>query len=158
MRSSARNVDPFRHGFTLWEMLLVLVVLTLLACLSLPALEPLMSRRPMLEATEQVVSALLQARETALTGQRTVIVEIQSKREIWFRSAADDSRGTLFARLPVGVQLQSADRSSPRLAFSRDGTCGGPALVLSTPTGPSRRIACHPLTGQISQSELAGVP
>jgi len=128
------SADPRRaHGFTLLEVLLVLVVMALGAALTLPALvRP--SGTELRTATGSVVAGLRRAREAAVNGQRPATLTV----DVAERSFAIDGGGER-RRLPERISLslftarsevQGEDRG--RIRFFPDGSSTGGRITLST--------------------------
>ncbi len=74
-----------QQGFTLLDIMLVLIIFVLLATLSLPSYGDLLSRNRLNAATVQVMSDLMLARKRALSQQHSVRVIFDSPQSyrIW---------------------------------------------------------------------------
>jgi prepilin-type N-terminal cleavage/methylation domain-containing protein len=91
-----RRIQYHQQGFTLIEMILVLIIALLLASLGLPAFGDLMARHRLNAATAQVMSDLMLARRRALSQQHSVqILFSRNKRQsyrIWDDLNNDNNR------------------------------------------------------------------
>ena len=150
-RSGFRPAERRPGGHTLWEMLLVLALLGVVAAIVAPSLG---FRAPAREdsltpATAEVMSILARARLTALERGTSIDVVIDpATARVWSFSAAGGERrlidtGTL--RLAAGAML-AADAPRVRFTFDAAGTAsGGPVVVRGIPG--AWRVSVDPWTG-----------
>jgi prepilin-type N-terminal cleavage/methylation domain-containing protein len=131
-----------RHaGYTLLEVVVVLVILAIAGAVAAPAFATWRPARDVDDATSRLVAALSLARERAVAGGRGVeLVVDATNARVWLRP-----RDTSFAlALPDGCRLDGALRSI--VHFSADGPALGSMPDLTC--GADRvRLTIDPLTG-----------
>jgi general secretion pathway protein H len=130
-----------RGGYTLVELVVVLVILALAGALALPAMAAWRPPSALAAATTPVIAALHLARERAVSsGRETQLVIDAANRRVWLRP-----RDTSYVLdLPEGCQLVGGARNVIR--FAPDGPSHGtlPAIVCGARRA---RVAVDALTG-----------
>ncbi len=128
--SHSTSVDG---GFTLFEMLLVLAILALIAFFSLPLLYRPADRLDMRATAYDMVNQLRAARSAAIRSNqpRAMTVDIDTRR-YWVsgvtkRKQIADSISVVF----VTLQKERVSSSQARLQFHPDGSATGGAIILS---------------------------
>lgn len=136
-----------RGGYTLVELVVVLVILGLAGALAVPAIAAWRPPSDLDAAAARVVEALHAARERAVIGghDAELVIDAANQRA-WLRP-----RDTSFVLdLPDGCQLTGAARSVMR--FAPDGPAHG--TIPSIACGSRRaRVLADPLTGTPSVTE-----
>jgi general secretion pathway protein H len=134
-------MNALRGGYTLVELVVVIVILALSGALVVPAIAAWRPPSDLAAATAPVVSALHLARERAVSsGRETELVIDAANRRVWLRP-----RDTSYVLdLPDGCQLAGGARSVMR--FAPDGPSHGtlPSIACGTRRA---RVAADPLTG-----------
>lgn len=134
-------------GFTLLELLVVLVLMALVTGVAVPLLSAAMPGVQLKSAVRDVLAGLRQAREQAILTQKPAALTIDvSKRTIWL----SDRRGE--KRLPKDIQITLVVAGSAEGAqqgsfvFYPDGSSTGGHVILSL-DGSKYRINVDWLTG-----------
>jgi type II secretion system protein H len=116
---TARTVPPARAGFTLVEILIVIVMISVLALVAVPRFADANARRHMESARLRVAAALATARQAAIQKGRTVEFKIENNR---VSLASNDS--TLMSPVPLDTlyDVRVRDLTGPfTIAFSARG-------------------------------------
>jgi general secretion pathway protein H len=138
-----------RGGFTLVEMVVVLLILAVATAVTVPAL-----RQPPVEddftiALKQVDDMFRFARDSAVRGRVPVTIAIDSVTgNVWLLADDDQSSGLTEAEpldLPRGVSIQLT-KSRARFRFMPSGAAFADSLTVLT-NGASRLISVDPWTG-----------
>jgi len=146
--------DRRRHGpcggFTLIEVIVVLVIMALAYGLVVPALSSVLDGPRLDRAARQMVASLREARSTALIDGRTVRFTVDPAAREWRRG---DRRGALDDEIAFRLDAPPAGRGADGAAsilFFPDGGSTGGRLTLAI--GERRRlIAVDWLTGRVWQ-------
>lgn len=145
-----------QRGFTLFELLLVLVILSLTAAIIAPKTSALSSRR-MDACVRQVFAMARHARAQAVTrGLKTRIQINRFDRRVWFEIEQEpfDSPGEFTApgdawgegvTLPEGVEFASVDAET--VTFGPDGTAEDARIGFRDKTGEERAVEIRGVTG-----------
>jgi len=143
------------RGFTLVELLLVLVLAGILAALVVPSVSRTLESSRLLGGAAEVRATLSLARTLSASAgrERSVLFDLESGEY----GIAGESRRRL---LPEGVRFQSirigdalAEREraprdpGPRVRFFPDGSAEETEVVLTASGGGMRRVVVDPLTG-----------
>lgn len=129
-----------KSGFTLAEMLVVLVILGLLAVVAPPYVQGAMDRADAQSAADRIAAALAEGRDLAVTRNRLVSVTI--------RDSAVSVEGGRWRKLPNGVRLTPP--AGGRVIFHPDGSSGGGRAVVSLQE-QAWLVSVEPLTGQVQR-------
>jgi prepilin-type N-terminal cleavage/methylation domain-containing protein len=143
-----RNAHRARHGFTLVELVVVLVLLGVMLAVVTPAIIATSEDR---DPATLVVGTLESARETAIRTASAVdvVVDPQAAR-IWISTRGGDARlDTTFALAMEGVSYQ-AFGSRARFHFRADGTGWGDTLIVAA-SGRTARVFVGSLSGAVEQ-------
>jgi prepilin-type N-terminal cleavage/methylation domain-containing protein len=146
-----------RHGFTLVEIVVVLVVIGLVLGVATPAFVQLAATEP--DGATTVRQLLDGARRTALEDGSTVEVAIDpasSRVWLWADGAAPPLDSTFVLRLPPGTTL-AATRPRIRYRFHPDGSGWGDTLVVRDGAA-SARLVIEPLAGAVHLERVGTVP
>lgn len=131
---------PSPNGFTLFEALVILAILSLLAGIAFPAVEKAMRRQIFMEAALRFEHALHAARGQALRKGGPVRFAISGdRRQFGYRGA--------LGSLPDGVVAEAPDGA---VDFFADGTTSGGRLALAA-AGWRRGWRVQPATGAIER-------
>jgi prepilin-type N-terminal cleavage/methylation domain-containing protein len=138
-------------GFTLLEMLLVLLLLGVAAGVSVPAFRDWAEPDPLLSAAAEVAGVLESARRVAL--ERGAVVEVAFATErggysAWVRGAAAAALGDGSLERLGDARLAGAGER-PRYRFDPVGTASGAPLVV-TRAGRIVRVEVDRWTGKVS--------
>jgi general secretion pathway protein H len=146
-----RDVGRFQAGFTLLELMAVLILMALLLGLVLPGLLHSWERESNRAALRDLVTALRIARSEAVTRGRQVRVFLNLKTGR-YRLEGSTREGTL-----TGVSLSDArlvwqdpEKSQGYIVFFGDGSSSGGKLALVEPTGRRYLLQVEPITGKVS--------
>ncbi|MFM8332280.1 MAG: GspH/FimT family pseudopilin [Candidatus Methylumidiphilus sp.] len=130
--------QPFYHinssGFTLLEMMLVLVVAALLAAVAVPNMQPAMASMQLRSATQDVASALRHTRGQALSRGREAEFALNVKKH-FYRVAGRHKPYVLPESVKLELftadMLMDADEGQGRIVFYPDGSASGGRVTLS---------------------------
>jgi prepilin-type N-terminal cleavage/methylation domain-containing protein len=146
-----------RHGFTLVEIVVVLVVIGLVLGVATPAFVQLAATEP--DGATTVRQLLDGARRTALEDGSSVEVVIDpASNRVWLRAdgATPSLDSTFVLRLPPGTTL-AATRLRTRYHFRPDGSGWGDTLVVRDGVA-SVRLLVEPLAGAVRLERAGTVP
>lgn len=150
--------SPSRHrrqgGFTLMEIMVVLVIAGILIGTVVPSFGPAIARAQLYSATRDVASALRHARGQALIQGQDALFELDVERHRYRVSG----RSKLF-RLPADVALglyttstETLDEGTGRIRFFPDGSSTGGRVTLIG-QGQTRVVDINWLTGEVRIGE-----
>ena len=141
------------RGFSLLELILVLVVISVVAAVTYPAMSRGRTAFHLRAVSRDVISSLRYAREVAVTQQKVMIALIdgQSQRVTVSDEVGDGSRS--FA-LPTDVAIQGMTgegvemlQGPLRIRFLPNGSADDAQIALKAENGASVRITMDPITG-----------
>jgi prepilin-type N-terminal cleavage/methylation domain-containing protein len=164
-----RRIRYHQQGFTLMEMMLVIIIALLLATIGYPAYTDMMARHRLNAATVQVMSDLMSSRKRALSQQHSVQIlfnrneqqnygnEFQNYR-IWndfdnsnsSKNVDDRNEITDKSTLAFGVHMRS--NNNPRF-YPSGSVTNLPTIKLRHPMLSRRKARCITIsiTGRIKQ-------
>ena len=147
-------------GFTLVEIVLVLLVMCLVAAITIPSLARGRTAFQLRAVGRDVIGAMRLARETAVTEQKIMVVQIDSQNQ---RITVSDEvgDGARSMSMPRDVRIEGVTRSkgtesaapaqadqAPLLVrFLPNGSAESALVVLVADTGASLKIATDAITG-----------
>lgn len=149
-KASARSGD---RGFTLLELALVLVVMSLVAALTYPAMLRGRTAFHLRAVGRDVIGALRSARETAVTEQKVMMVQVDSQAQRL--TVSDDAGdGARSLAMPGDVRLEVASNSGEpvpdgqiMIRFLPNGSADDAQILLRSETGAVLRIVTDAITG-----------
>jgi general secretion pathway protein H len=146
-----RDADRAQAGFTLLELMAVLILMALLLGLVLPGLLRSWERGKSRAAIRELTSALRTARSEAVTRGRKFRVFLNLKTG-GYRLEGSTREGTLTGVSLTDARLvwQDPERSRGYIVFFGDGSSSGGKLALVEPTGRRYLLQVEPITGKIS--------
>lgn len=156
MPTSTAGNDPVKaarqRGFTLVELLIVLLILALGAATASPALGRFFIPKPVPAPSDQLMTALARARDRAMLRQQPFrgFLDVAEKR---FESAT----GEVLLQLPAGLRIEAAyEPQAPRLPclFGADGR-GCPMTLRVFDGEPPWLLVVDPVTGRVSMKREA---
>jgi len=121
------------RGFTLVELVVVLLLLGLISAAVAPALRNAAEQTPAQQAREEIIAFLASARRSALTQGATITLRLNTSSFAW-RMMVHTGAGTTATggrlQLPAGVKLSDPDGSFTG-RFYADGTVDAEPVVAS---------------------------
>jgi type II secretion system protein H len=147
------STGPRSGGFTLLELVLVLVLVSLVMGLAAPSLRGFLAGRKSADATAQLVALAQYARTQAVAEGATYRLNLDPVAHAYWLTAQKDTEfqalnaefGRRFA-LPDGVEaswLTSASGAQEHLDFFPDGRTEGPRLQLMDREGQIFELGCR---------------
>jgi len=151
-------------GFTLLEMMMVLVLMGLLTALTLPLFSGTMTQLEMRKTVQEMVSVVRHAREKAVLEQAPQWVGLDLMEDYYWleEGYADEEIGSVpegekFSSLPRQVDLKHFEwmgggKESERawIQFYPDGSSSGGSITLVNRSGNrAARISLNPFTGLV---------
>ena len=143
-----------RGGFTLLELLVVLVLMLVIAGVVMPQFSKSLSIFQLQKSTRQAAAVLNEARNKAITEAREVTFELDSEKRTYTTTAArrpyDWPEGT-----EIGLESTDANLSTDSISeivFHPDGSATGARLAVATPEN-SYFIVVDWITGQVNVHE-----
>ena len=139
-------------GHTLWEILLVLALLGMVATLAIPALRPMRARADdPARAAHEIVSLLEETRLTAL--ERGAALELRLDPHggrAWVLAVDGDSLLPILSAVVTPFTTLRTDERSPRPRYTvlPSGEILGEPILFQSPGG-TRRISIDPWTGGV---------
>lgn len=137
-----------RRGFTLFELVVTLAVMTVVLTMTLPSLRLPDEPSPLEAALGETTQLLTSARRTAIRGGHPVTLTIDTHSgRYWIRRGHESPLTTARLELPSGVGLQSR---GPRIHmhFRPDGTTAADSLAIAG-GGRVVGLVLSPWTGDV---------
>jgi general secretion pathway protein H len=165
-RAGAAGTDTGAAGFTLLEMLVVLIIAGLVLALAIPAFPRLFAGLQLKAAAHDLMRDLAAARSAAITQARAVRLIVVPDQPGYtldgrVRALSCDCRVALAAAAPGGTALSllpEASGAPSGIAFYPDGGASGGALTV-TQDGRGLMVAVDWMTGRAALvAEPAGTP
>jgi len=153
-RRQARRASPGEGAFTLVELLVVLLLLSLLAATAAPRLSRGLPGMSVRAASYEVASALHQARGRAIFSQHEAAVRFNlADRRL--QIVGEEPVRQLDPQIEIGLLTATREAPSDQVGYVRffpDGSSSGGRIRLSR-EGVSRELDVHWLTGEVSVHE-----
>lgn len=133
-------VRPYaQHGFTLIELMIVVVIVAVLAALAAPSFKGMPEKRRLVAATEAIYSDLQWARSSAIKSNSDATVTFVGTSSWEYHitgGATKDVEDTLTADEYRGISLASITFTGNAVTFNRiRGTATNGSVSLSSPSG-----------------------
>jgi len=141
-----------RRGFSLPELLLALIILSLLLGLSAPLLTHALDGARLKRAQREIVSVLRFSRSRAINTQRVVIFSLDTHTGA-MRTGADERHISLPDDATLGIQVEPAEQLSAQeyaVRFYPDGSATDMTLSFRR-GGQIFRIEVDALTGRVTR-------
>lgn len=143
------------HGFTLLELMLVLVIAALLAAVAVPNMGPALARMQLRAATQDVASGLRHTRGQALSRGREAAFVLNVQQHMY--RTPDRAKPYLLAEsVKLGLftadMLMDADKTQGRIVFYPDGSASGGRVTLAG-AGRTWFVDVNWLTGEVVMRE-----
>lgn len=153
--SGRSNSSSVEAGFTLLELMAVLVMMTLLLGLVLPSLLRSWEREKSRAALRDLTLALRTARSEAVTGslRKRVFLDLGTGR-YWLEGSARAGHLTGLGLANAQLVWQNMERSQGYVAFYGDGSSSGGRLVITEATGRRNLLEIKPITGKVALSTM----
>jgi len=160
------------RGFTLLELLLVMVIIVIMAAIAAPSLEKFSASRNIYNDASQIVSLAAYAQNQAIAEARTYRLNFDPQSEQVFLTYQDELPSPFKPapgeqgqpiQLPAGVTLRAqllnaAQGQGSWITFNPDGRVD-PAIITLTPArGQPLTIACMTPTESFQLDSANGVP
>jgi len=140
-------------GFSLLELILVLVVMCLVAAMTFPAMLRGRTAFHLRAVGRDVINSMRYARETAVTEQKVMVVQVNSQ-EQRLTVSDDVGDGARSFTPPADVKMQgvtdAGDPVSPgplTIRFFPNGSAETAQIVLQSETGATLKIGMDAITG-----------
>ncbi len=151
---------PFSRGFTLIEVMLVVVITLIAAGVAIPKLKGTFKSTQMTDATRSTIRIARYARSLAILKQETCVLSFESNR-LNLVCGTNNATPEASRKLPDDVQISSfenlaedkisvADRS---VQFYSAGMNDGFKVTLSTDEDHRATIVCNPISGKVTVVE-----
>lgn len=141
-------------GFTLLEMLIVLVISSIVMATLIPNFGPAIARAQLYSATRDVASALRHARGQAMLKGQDALFELNTEQHVYRVTG----RSKIY-KLPSEVQLglyttstETLDEGTGRIRFFPDGSATGGRVTLIA-NKQTRVVDVNWLTGEVRMGE-----
>jgi general secretion pathway protein H len=157
LAAPAMNARVHARGFTLLEMLMVVVLIAAITGLTIGLLGVGRSSRQLPDAVHTVSTELRYTRTRALTTGQPQRFAMDLDRRTW---TAADHHGSLPASLAIAFDAVRVEQTSAREAaikFFPDGSATGGRINLRT-QGVGWRVDVRWLTGEVTQTRLPDAP
>ncbi len=151
---------PGEQGFTLIELVLVLLVMTLVAAITYPAMMRGRAAFHLRTVARDVIGSVRFARETAVTEQRVMLLQVdsQTQKVIVSDDVGDGARAyTLPSDVKIqgltpsgsgaGVTRESQGEETLKIRFLPNGSSDSAQMLLTADTGATLKIVTDPITG-----------
>ena len=151
----ARRAPGGQAGFTLLELMAVLVLMTLLMGLVMPSLLRSWEREKNRAALRGVATALRIARGEAVarSNRMRFFLDLKTGR-YWVEGSVQIGQLTGWSLAGAHLVWQNPERSQGYIAFYGDGSSSGGKLALVEATGRRFLLEVKPITGKVSLSTI----
>jgi prepilin-type N-terminal cleavage/methylation domain-containing protein len=132
-----------QEGFTLIEVLVVLVLISIMATMIFPAFSGFLSSITLNTNQRKVINFFKQVRMEAITSGTLQVIVVQGNKLIWFLKG-----GEPFIMDQGWKELQT-DAKDGKIIFYPDGTCSDGKLKVVAPNHESLLLSLDPISGEI---------
>ena len=139
------------HGFTLFELLVVMVIMSLALAVAVPRIGKSLSRDDVQSASAQLASSMRLARNTAITRGRPVNFHVDVENRL-YKSGSQGKKHRLPEHTRITLYTASSqlhDNGSGYIRFFPDGSASGGRVTLAT-TNATYLVDIDWLTGGIT--------
>ena len=150
-----------KTGFTLFELLVVLVIIGLMSSLSLPYLFGSMGRMNLKTASKSIAASLRYARSLAASEQTRYLALFDFEKHSFSILSEKKPDDVKVYHLPEGVRFQKVRSAAEtvqsgifRIYFFPNGSGSGGEVILSDERGRQYAIRVHFITGITEISEI----
>lgn len=151
-----------KNGFTLFELLVVMVLLGVATLLATGAVEPMLRAARERSWIERLQAELIHARSRArASGSVSIVSFMPQQQEIRFETGS----GSRTLALPAGFQFESGSGAAAgdharteTLIFFSDGTASGLELTVTSADRRATRLRVVAVTGKIELSPWERLP
>jgi general secretion pathway protein H len=155
MRNAPRTPEAAENGFTLLELLVVMVIALLAAGLMVPRFAALLPGVELKSQAQQLAALLRQTRSSAIAESREITLRLSEVPQgVWISNREDlyPIPSNISIALD-GAQSFPMDPGASYIRFFPDGGSTGGALLLNADDGRGFRIRVDWLTGRVSIDE-----
>ncbi|MFZ1946760.1 MAG: GspH/FimT family pseudopilin [bacterium] len=161
--AGCRTRETRQGGFSIIELLVVVVIITILLAAGLPAMQKHTGLSKLKQATDEVSSSLKLARQRAVATTGTVVVQFDKRNSRFYLfddengSGARDGNETMAGPydIPKGVALAEVGFANSRVAFGPlGGASESEAVVLVNARADAQRVDVTSATGLIYVSDI----
>ncbi len=148
--------SSFPNGFTLIEIMLVVVIILIATAVSVPIFRGTFKSTQMTDAMRSTIRMARFARSMAILRQSDCTLKFEEDRMVL--TCADPSEPETIRRFPAGIKI--SDFESPTeeteertVHYYSNGMNDGFELTLTDSKDRHRIIECHPVTGKVTVDE-----
>jgi prepilin-type N-terminal cleavage/methylation domain-containing protein len=161
--AECRTLLARQSGFSIIELLVVVVIVTVLLAAGLPAMQKHTGTSKLIQATDEVSSTLKLARQRAVATSGTVVVQFDKRESRFYLfddengNGARDGNETMAGpyNVPKGVALAEVGFANSRVAFGPlGGASESKAVVLVNARADAQRVDVTGATGLIYVSGI----
>ncbi|WP_457674906.1 GspH/FimT family pseudopilin [Thiolapillus sp.] len=111
-----------QRGFTLVELLMTLVVLSILMALAIPSFQKMMDRNAVTTTANDLLSSILLARSESVKQEKRVVVRRGSSWSEQFYVFADENNNNTYEAATDGPLIVDYRKNNPTVTISGNGT------------------------------------
>ena len=151
--------NPFSRGFTLIEVMLVVVIILIATAVSVPVFRGTFKSTQMTDALRSTVRMARFARNMAILKQSECTLQFEEDRMVL--TCADPNEPKTERRLPHDIKISEFENLSEEglpedkrtVHYYSNGMNDGFKLTLTDDKDRQREIECHPFTGKVTVEE-----
>jgi general secretion pathway protein H len=139
-----------REGFTLIELVVILLIVTLMFLFAAPQLENILPQMELRSGARELAAALRESRSRAVMSNSDVVFRLDVKRR-QYSISGDNEIHPLTSNARISLQAAQEERGSEStggIRFFPDGSSTGGSIVLSNST-KSYKVSVDWLTGRV---------